>query len=80
MSSADVIRVAVVQVAGLDPLRDEGFAYAEKLKSAGVKVQLESYAGLPHGFYMITHLPATKSYLDNTVNFIKKVSGYSSSI
>ena len=59
---------SVVQVAGLDPLRDEGFAYTEKLKAAGVKVQLEQYAGLPRCFGGPTELPATKAYFEHTVN------------
>ena len=80
MGDALLTDVLVVQVAGLDPLRDEGFAYAEKLKAAGVKVQLEAYAGLPHGFYMLTHIPETQQYFEHVVNFIKKVSANSSTM
>lgn len=41
---------AIVLVAGFDPLRDEGLAYAEKLKAAGVDVQLRLFEGLVHPF------------------------------
>ncbi len=62
---------ALVQVAGMDPLRDEGLAYAEKLKEDGVKVKVETYQGLPHGFYMFPQLKATEQYFKNVVNFIE---------
>ncbi|KAJ3486725.1 hypothetical protein NLI96_g4018 [Meripilus lineatus] len=38
-----------IQIAGLDPLRDGGILYAKVLEEAGVKVQYDVYAGLPHG-------------------------------
>ena len=37
-------------VAGFDPLRDEGIAYAERLRADGVAVQLRDELSLPHGF------------------------------
>lgn len=39
---------AWIGVAELDILRDEGLAYAEKLKKAGVPVEVKIYAGAPH--------------------------------
>ena len=41
---------ALILTAGLDPLRDDGFAYAQTLSRAGVDVQLNHFAGHTHGF------------------------------
>lgn len=41
---------AYVAVAGFDPLRDEGQAFAEKLSAAGVPVTLRRFDDLIHGY------------------------------
>ncbi|OAQ96915.1 hypothetical protein LLEC1_05302 [Akanthomyces lecanii] len=41
---------AVIVVAGMDVLRDEGEAYGEKLKQAGVNVQITTFRDQPHVF------------------------------
>jgi acetyl esterase len=52
LAHADVAGVApaVVATAEFDPLRDEGAAFADRLKNAGVKVEYVPGPGLIHGF------------------------------
>ncbi len=45
---------AMIVTAGFDPLRDQGAAYAEKLKAAGVSVAYSCEDSLPHAFTAMT--------------------------
>lgn len=47
---------AFVAVAGFDPLRDEGLAYAQRLTEAGVPVQLAREGAMIHGYINLTWL------------------------
>ncbi|TCD70230.1 hypothetical protein EIP91_004411 [Steccherinum ochraceum] len=49
-----VLPPTYLQIAGLDPLRDEGILYERLIREAGVKTRISIYPGVPHGF----HLPA----------------------
>lgn len=63
---------AHVVVAGFDPLRDEGIAYADALASAGVPTTLQRESGLIHGFInMAGFSPAARqalSHIHSAVN------------
>jgi acetyl esterase len=63
---------AYVMLAGYDPLHDEGLAYAEKLRAAGVKVMVADYPGMVHGFvYLQTVLPEAREALAKAVKAVK---------
>jgi len=47
---------AIVVIAGCDPLRDEGTAYAERLAQAGVPTQVELFEHMIHGFFTMVDL------------------------
>jgi acetyl esterase len=49
---------AYVVLGGFDPLHDQGLAYAEKLKAAGIKVTIADYSEMVHCFiYLQSVLP-----------------------
>ena len=48
--SLEGVAPALIVTAGFDPLRDEGEAYAESLRAAGVTVTARRFGGLVHGF------------------------------
>lgn len=63
---------AIVVLAGLDPLHDEGLAYAIALRSAGVGVDLVDHAGLIHGFVNLDGiLPAAATAVDDLIDRIR---------
>lgn len=48
--SLEDLPAALIEVAGHDPLHDDGVLYAEALEAAGVEVRLLDFPAMPHGF------------------------------
>jgi len=64
---------ACVILAECDPLVDEGVAYADKLRAAGVPVDLELYRGVTHDFIkMARSLPEAGMAMDAAAAALKK--------
>lgn len=56
-----------IAVAEMDILRDEGKAYAEKLKASGVKTQFECYKKMPHTFLLYASILSEAKRLQDDI-------------
>lgn len=65
---------ATVLTCEYDPLRDEGQAYAERLRAAGVPVHAKSYPGLSHGIlYMGALVDGAREVFDDIAQVLRSV-------
>ncbi|KAI0483197.1 Alpha/Beta hydrolase protein [Xylariaceae sp. FL0804] len=63
----------LIQVAGADVLRDEGLAYAEALRAAGVEVETHVYPGVPHCFpTLLTKQRCTAEFYERFTGFLQR--------
>ena len=62
---------AIVVTAGFDPLADEGEAYAERLRAAGVPVTYRSYDSLIHGFANMSLIPEARTAVEEIADLLR---------
>jgi len=66
--------LTVIMTADCDPMRDEGEAYAKKIKDAGNKVVLKRFNGVPHPFmHMDEALDQAREFIQDTAMYVKSV-------
>jgi len=64
---------ALIQTAQYDPLRDEGAAYAEALRAAGVEVEYVNYLDSVHGYISLPGLvPEAKQALADAIEVVRR--------
>jgi len=68
-----------VRTAEIDPLRDEGEAYALKLVAGGAKVTVKRYLGCPHTFMAMMFLKQKEAYDADAIAALRAAHGISGS-
>ena len=62
-----------IEVAEFDCLHDEGAAFAEKLRSEGVSVELHEVKGACHGFEAVTESTIVTDSINRRIKWIRSV-------
>ena len=72
----DRLPPTTIVLAQIDPLHDDGAGLADKLRAAGVTVELKEYAGVTHEFFgMGSVVPAAKDAVDFTAGKLRAAFG-----
>ena len=64
---------AYIETAEFDCLHDDGILYAEKLRAAGVYVELNETKGTMHGFDIMQKAKTTQRAIKARIEFMKKI-------
>ncbi len=78
LATADLSRLppAFIMTAGFDPLRDEGEAYANRLRDSGVSVRYSCYTNMFHGFYNFGVFPESRLAINESAEVLARVLRY----
>jgi acetyl esterase len=60
-----------VVVGGIDPLRDDGRRFADRLRAAGGEVELHDHAGMPHDFFLFQGLDDAGHCVSEVARFLR---------
>ncbi len=69
---------AYVETAEFDCLHDDGIRYADKLRAAGIPVEMNETRGTMHGFDIVQNAPTTKAAVTARIRYMQERFGSNS--